>query len=496
VLFLVLPLSSAAARTWYITPDGMGDAPTIPAGLDSAAVSDTVLVAAGTYTTEVSRDFEFSDPAESVTLTAGGFLAPGVSLVSEDGPGATTIAVSGGPNVHCLVAALGQGDAESRIVGFRLEGVSGATAVLAREMPETWWIHIEDCIVESVDGGEQAGGFWSVNAGRSRIVDCAFSDVVGGPTFTTRGSVGVAEHLPSPNRMEVLGCVFTNRGGIMARFGLRYLDVRNCTFEGNSQPCGIFSDAVHTTVEDCLFDHCLHHPVYMIRPGNSSGTVRRCTFLDGVGHSSIGSGAVYAIYVNTRTVEDCRFERCSGSTGAVELLSPSWEGFAYVRNNVFVDITSMWFGALHCRWTRGEITGNTFVRCHDLDPDPPGAAIRIWPLDPPGYAMDVHNNIFTESSGSPAVGIRDVGAVYESCNCYWLNEAGDTDGFTMDATSFVLDPLFCDAASGDYTIQSDSPCAPPGVTGCGLVGAFPVGCGPIATEPRSWGRIKSMFRGR
>lgn len=45
---LVTP-SSALARTWYITPDGMGDDPIIGAGIDSASTGDTVLVACGTY---------------------------------------------------------------------------------------------------------------------------------------------------------------------------------------------------------------------------------------------------------------------------------------------------------------------------------------------------------------------------------------------------------------------------------------------------------------
>jgi parallel beta-helix repeat protein len=68
VLASVMVTSPLSGRTWRITTDGTGDAPFIEAAMDSAAVGDTVLVAAGEY--EV----------------AGVSMANGAVLLSESGP--------------------------------------------------------------------------------------------------------------------------------------------------------------------------------------------------------------------------------------------------------------------------------------------------------------------------------------------------------------------------------------------------------------------------
>ena len=55
VLFSLLGFPRPASpRTWYIQNDGSGDAPIVQAGIDSAAVGDTVLVGPGTYLENLS----------------------------------------------------------------------------------------------------------------------------------------------------------------------------------------------------------------------------------------------------------------------------------------------------------------------------------------------------------------------------------------------------------------------------------------------------------
>jgi hypothetical protein len=85
-----------------------------------------------------------------------------------------------------------------------------------------------------------------------------------------------------------------------------------------------------------------------------------------------------------------------------------------------------------------------------------------------------------------------------SCSDVFGNSGGDWVGCIAGQenvnANFSADPFFCDAPNGVLEIRSDSPCAPPGVTGCGLVGSMPVGCGPISLVQESWGAIKQRYR--
>ncbi len=116
VPFLAAILSSPVyARTWHILVDGTGAAPTIQAGIDSAAVGDTVLVGPGIY-------------AENIA-----FLGKAIYVVSSAGPEATTILGDGSG----AVVTFDQDEGRSSLLrGLTISGgergilVSGAEPVI------------------------------------------------------------------------------------------------------------------------------------------------------------------------------------------------------------------------------------------------------------------------------------------------------------------------------------------------------------------------------
>ena len=72
IVLLLLASQPLFARTWQIAPDGSGDAPTIQAGVDSAAVAgDEVVLADGAYIGDGNRDIELRGKSVTVRSASG-----------------------------------------------------------------------------------------------------------------------------------------------------------------------------------------------------------------------------------------------------------------------------------------------------------------------------------------------------------------------------------------------------------------------------------------
>jgi hypothetical protein len=107
----------------------------------------------------------------------------------------------------------------------------------------------------------------------------------------------------------------------------------------------------------------------------------------------------------------------------------------------------------------------------------------------------ISNNIIAFSTQGAGIHCKDVGTVpVLSCNDILGNAGGDAICGTDAGDNMSMDPQSCGTlGSGNYGLQSDSPCTPANPT-CGQVGALDVDCGAVSTEQRSWGAIKFLYQ--
>jgi len=218
----------------------------------------------------------------------------------------------------------------------------------------------------------------------------------------------------------------------------------------------------------------------------------------GGGVGKWGGGMV--LFRSTPTIQNCFFVECvadgdaPGGGGGI-FLGGGANGI--VRNNLFLRSTATDLGGgLELFEHNGAtVENNTFVDNHA---DRHGGAVLINIT-----TVTLNKNIFalnTASQEGGAVACLNTHTVTASCNVFWANDAPIQDNVMAcnvvigQNNNIVQDPMFCDPENDVYTIDAFSPASPDHPSGCGLRGAFPVACGPVSIESRSWGMIKSSYR--
>ncbi|MBD3335705.1 MAG: T9SS type A sorting domain-containing protein [Candidatus Eisenbacteria bacterium] len=177
--------SVAVPATWYILPDGTGDAPTVAAGIDAAASGDTVLVGCGTY---FEHDITMKD---------------GVVLLGETG------------DPECVVINAQQ---QGRV----LYGTSLGSSTIIAGLTLTGGLKVEGT------GDERYGGAIYFNDFSGTLAHCRIvgNEAVNGGGVLFWSGCPIVEH-----------CTFWNNwgrdygGGLNANHNL--LTLRYCTFVGN-----------------------------------------------------------------------------------------------------------------------------------------------------------------------------------------------------------------------------------------------------------------------
>jgi predicted outer membrane repeat protein len=191
IFFSAIP-SLAAGRTWYVDAQGTGDAPTIQAGIDSAAAGDTVLILPGTY-------------SENLLMKSR------IVLTGRGGRDSTSVrpSVTDLPLVKCSGL-----DSGTVIDGLTLEGAHSSTGHAGIVGHDSWLEITASCFARnfSVDNG---GGI-ALYGGGGTIRDNVFeSDTAG----NWGGAIYCDGASPRIESNTVEGCVASLGGGICCQYG-------------------------------------------------------------------------------------------------------------------------------------------------------------------------------------------------------------------------------------------------------------------------------------
>jgi hypothetical protein len=249
------------------------------------------------------------------------------------------------------------------------------------------------------------------------------------------------------------------------------------------------------------------------RIAGSSLTMQRCRFEDNAALHGGGVGGDGAFFLNECIFEGNHATDTGGAVAVTDLPSPtivscrmssntaSSGGAIAVRNGCIPLIqttildentadqgAAIWWDFL---------AGGTIELCTIVENTAlaiQGGALSCSPLSTPV----INRTILAFSAGGGAANIAPGSSATFGCNDIFGNTGGNSIAGGIDlGTNISLDPLFCDAANDDYSLQASSPCLIAG--DCGLIGAVGAGaCGASAAnsplELLTWGALKARYR--
>lgn len=232
-------------------------------------------------------------------------------------------------------------------------------------------------------------------------------------------------------------------------------------------------EASHPRILDCQFldNHAQSGGTVYVNSG-SSPRIDQCTFSRNYG---------VALYARDSelTVTRCLFSKNFSSAMSFQYSSPVVTGSTVVGH---------WYGPVDVFHGAPQFIDCT-IASNNGSYD---SAISI------SYAnVTLSNTIIAHNAGKDAVGCFQSQVGLTCCDLFGNERGNWTDciagQYGVDG-NISGDPLFCDAANGEFTLAENSPCAPDGNLVCGLIGAWPVNCPPACTIALTPGRIVTYDR--
>ena len=367
------------------------------------------------------------------------FMKDGVVLFSEGGSSVTTIymPVFSGPTL--IIFGSNLSSTSTTVQGFTLTSVPIFDS--AAYLHDLGKVTFRDCVFHDLNGGSTNAGLNVVN-GDVEVIGCRFVNCQ-----TTDFGAGIYHH---NGRIEVRDSCFEN------------CDERAIYVSGDDTG----NEAI---IENCQFVNCRGSAggAVSIGPRPGGTTIRGCTFIGNVDDYT-GGGALTLGGIGSRLVEGCLFL-------FNETIGGNGQG-----------------GAIKALATNCTIRGNTFWGNREVYA-PGGAAVAF--LSVGASASMLENNIIAGCTGSPAVFRSSNAAVTSACNVFWQNNHGNTGGsYVLGPTDRTVDPMFCDPVTQNFTLMEGSPCLPENSLGCGQIGLYGLGCGPVSVDAETWSEVKSAYR--
>jgi hypothetical protein len=219
---------------------------------------------------------------------------------------------------------------------------------------------------------------------------------------------------------------------------------------------------------------------------SSSVRISYCVFEDNelVGVENFAGGGAVSSGGGCDVIGCVFIRNTAGLGGAIFGLFGSIRGCTFNNNSATV-LT----GAIGLGIVQGAVVEScTFVG----NTAPAGGVLRVVNAE-----VAASNCIFAFNQCAGAITEYGTGgATLECCDIY-DNEGGDwvgSIGYQLGtAGNISADPLFCDLANEDYSLETDSPCAADQNPECGLIGAWPLPCSGVPVTRTTWGALKALF---